>query len=393
MFDFLTGFLLGIIFTFVGTAFVIYKLLLRLNDATNNNINNTNDNNNEKIDHNAIHLQYNPIQSVKHSIPKHNLDDDVNIESCTWINTIAAAICVEALSSPVLIESIHKKLHEILNKPEDKPDVLGNIVISDINMGGGLPLIDGVRVLSRGSDDSLHAEVGLLYTGGASFTISTELWMNWPTPKFAALPVSLNASFDHFAGTLTASCYWRSSTSFRVLVFFRAPPAFQLRIGSTIGHSTKLVNVLQVSSLLENTIYAFVNKELVFPNGFEIEIEEGRIVCVRKLASVRTITEKGETGAHPTGPISDMESERAASENGESPNNRTTTSENGELRHRTTTAQNGDIRRASHIGDIRSRPLAQNVDLRRASHSGVVREQQQLPSQNGKPFAAASSST
>jgi hypothetical protein len=25
--------------------------------------------------------------------------------------------------------------------------------------------------------------------------------MNWPTPKFAALPISLHASFDHFDGT------------------------------------------------------------------------------------------------------------------------------------------------------------------------------------------------
>lgn len=288
MFDFLTGFLLGIIFTFVATIFGVYKLLLRLN--------NTNQSQQPQP-----HLQYNPIQSVKHAIPKHTLEEDVNIETCAWINTIASAICVEALSSPVLVESLHKKLHDILNKPEDKPDVLGNIVISDINMGVGLPLVDGIRVLSRSNDDSLHAEVGIRYTGGASFTISTELWMNWPTPKFAALPVSLNASFDHFSGTLTASCFWRSSTSFRLLVFFRAPPAFQLRIGSTIGHSTKLVNVLQVSSLLENMIYAFVNKELVFPNGFEIEVEEGQVVCVRKLASVRTITEKGERTATPDG--------------------------------------------------------------------------------------------
>jgi len=299
MFDFLTGFLLGIIFTFVGTAFAVYKLLLRLNDASN-------------LQNAVSQPQFDPVQSVKHSIPKHNQDDDVNIESCVWINTIAAAICVEALSSPVLIENIHQKLHEILNKPEDKPDMLGNIVISDINLGTGLPLVDGIRVLSRGSDDSLHAEVGISYTGGASFTISTELWMNWPTPKFAALPISLNASFDHFSGTLNTSCYWRSSKSFRLLIYFQSPPAFQLRIGSTIGHSTKLVNVLHVSSLLENTIYAFVNKELVFPNGFEIEVEEGQIVCVRKLASVRTITEKGERGAHPSG-----KGERTTSQSGD----------------------------------------------------------------------------
>lgn len=280
MFDFLTGFLLGIVFAAGATLFGVYKLLLRLGSG-------------QPTPH-APHLQYNPINNVKHEIPKHTPDEDVNIESCAWLNTIAAVICVEALSSPLLVENIHKKLHDILNKPEDKPDMLGNIVISDINMGTGLPLIDGVRVLSRSSDDSLHAEIGLRYNGGASFTISTELWMNWPTPKFAALPISLHASFDHFDGTLTASCNWRSSTSMRMVVFFRAPPAFQLRIGSTIGHSTKLVNVLQVSALLENTIYAFVNKELVFPNGFEVDIEDGRVVCVRKLASVRTITEKGE---------------------------------------------------------------------------------------------------
>lgn len=295
MFDFLTGFLLGIIFTFVATAFGVYKLLLRLNEANNNNNISSPPSLSDIPSQSSLpHLQYNPIQNIKHSISKYSLDDEVNVETCMWINTLAAAVCVEALSSPMLVETVHKKLHDILNKPEDKPDALGNIVISDINMGAGLPLIDGIRVLSRSGDDSLHAEIGVRYTGGASFTISTELWMNWPTPKFAALPISLHASFDHFAGTLTASCYWRSSTSFRVLIFFRAPPTFQLRIGSTIGHSTKLVNVLQVSSLLENTIYAYVNKEFVFPNGFEIEVEEGKIVCVRKLASVRTITEKGE---------------------------------------------------------------------------------------------------
>jgi len=288
MSDFLTGFLFGIIFTFAATLFGIYKLLLRLGDGSHN----------PPI---VPHLQYNPLKNVKHSIPKHTSEDqEVNIESCDWLNTIAAAICVEALSSPLLVESIHKKLHDILNKPEDKPDALGNIVVSDINMGTGLPEIDGVRVLSRSNDDSLHMEIGLRYNGGASFTISTELWMNWPTPKFAALPVSLHASFDHFAGTLTASCYWKSSSSMRAVVFFRSPPAFQLRIGSTIGHSTKLVNVLQVSSLLENMIYSFVNKELVFPNGFEVDVEDGKVVCVRKLASVRTITEKGERPAQDT---------------------------------------------------------------------------------------------
>lgn len=41
-------------------------------------------------------------------------------------------------------------------------------------------------------------------------------------------------------------------------------------------------------------IYSFVAKELVYPNGFEIDLEDGKVVCVRKLASVRTITEKGE---------------------------------------------------------------------------------------------------
>jgi len=274
MFDFLTGFLLGIIFAVAATVFGVYKLLLRFGDG------------HQLPSHASLsQIQFNSLKHLKHSIPKHTLDEtDVNIETCLWLNTIAATLCVEALSSPVLVESLHKKLHDILNKPEDKPDMLGKIVISDINMGTGLPLVDGIRVLSRAHDDSLHAEIGLRYNGGASFTISTELWMNWPTPKFAALPVSLHASFDHFEGTLTASCHYRSSTATRFLVYFRTPPVFRLRIGSTIGHATKLVNVLQISSLLENMIYSFVNKELVYPNGYEVELEEGQVVSVRKLA-------------------------------------------------------------------------------------------------------------
>jgi len=242
---------------------------------------------------------------VKHSIPKYTPDEteayprsrdgyvyahlvgghEQHIESCAWLNTIAASLCVEALSSPVLVESLHKKLHDILNKAEDKPDVLGKIVISDINMGTGLPMVDGIRVLSRAHDDTLNAEVALRYNGGASFTISTELWINWPTPKFASLPVSLHASFDHFEGTLTAVCRWYSTYKQRVALYFRAPPKVQLRIGSTIGHTTKLVNVLQVSTMLENMILSFVNKELVAPCGFELDLEEGKVVAVRKLSA------------------------------------------------------------------------------------------------------------
>jgi len=234
---------------------------------------------------------------VKHSINKHALVDEFgnavfgdeeqksqNIESCAWLNTIAATLCVEALSSPALVESLHKKLHEILNKPDDKPDVLGKIVVTDINMGTGLPIVEGIRVLPRTHDEALNAEILLCYTGGASFTISTELWVNWPAPKFASLPISLHASFDHFEGTLTASCHWRSNNKSRIHLYFTSPPTFKLPIGSTIGHATKLVNVLQVSNLLEGMISSFVHKELVAPSGFEIEMDGGKIVSVKKLS-------------------------------------------------------------------------------------------------------------
>jgi len=153
MFDFLTGFLLGIIFTVAATVFGIYKLLLR----------HGNDRSNRQLPTYPSLSQIQHSKHVKHSISKYIAETEANIESCAWINTIAASLCVEALSSPVLVESLHKKLHEILNKPEDKPDVLGKIVISDINMGTGLPLVDGIRVLSRAHDDTLNAEVALRY--------------------------------------------------------------------------------------------------------------------------------------------------------------------------------------------------------------------------------------
>jgi len=306
MFDFLTGFLLGIVFTVGVMVFGIYKLLLRQGG----------DRSSRQLPSYPSLTQLQHTKHVKHSIPKYTIDEtemfettrnygyfantDQNIESCAWLNTIAANLCVEALKSPALVESLHKNLHDILNKPEDKPDILGKIVVSDINMGTGLPQISGIRVLSRAHDDALHADVSLHYDGGASFTISTELWVNWPSPKFASLPVSLHASFDSFDGTLTASCHFPSSNKTRVTLYFLTPPKLQLRIGSTIGHTTKLVNVLQISNLLENMIYSFVNKELVAPNGFEVELEDGKVSVVRKLTSIPTpsamaaITEKGE---------------------------------------------------------------------------------------------------
>jgi len=294
MLDFLTGFLLGIVFAIGLTVFGIYKLLLREGDARSHSL--------------PSHPSFSQMQYskyIKHSIQKYTDETHVNMETCSWINTILASLCVEALSSPTLVENLNKKLHEILNKPEDKPDMLGKIVVSDLNMGSSLPVIEGIRVVSRASDDTLNTEVKLQYNGGASFTISTELWMNWPTPKFASLPVSLHASFDHFEGTLLASCFFHTSTKSRFNIFFQSPPAIKLRIGSTIGHSAKLVNVAQISTLLENQIYKFVNTELVAPGGFEVEVDGGKVAAVRKLSdspslpsspylAPKVITEKGE---------------------------------------------------------------------------------------------------
>lgn len=274
MLDFLTGFLLGIVFAIGLLVFGIYKLLLKEGEAQR-----------PQLPNHASLSQMQYGKYIKHSIQKYTVDESrVDVETCSWINTIAAAVCVEALSSRVLVENLSIKLHEILNKPEDKPDILGKIVVSDINLGTSLPKIDGIKVVSRSSDDTLNAEVHLQYNGGASFTISTELWMNWPTPKFAALPVSLHASFDHFEGALMTSCYFSSPSRSRFTVFFQKPPIVQLRIGSTIGHSAKLVNVAQISALIENQLHKFVNTELVYPGGFEIEVVDGAVSAVRKLS-------------------------------------------------------------------------------------------------------------
>jgi len=280
MMDFFTGFLFGVVVTLGVTMFGIYKLFLRQGD--------------EKPKTMTSNSRY-----IRHAINKHALDgSDVPVETCGWVNTILTSLCVEVLSSPILLDNMHKKLHEILN-PADKPDTLGKIVVSDINMGTGIPSIDGVRVLSREKDDSLNAEVFLRYDGGASFSISTELWVNWPVPKFASLPVHLHVSFEHFEGTLAVSSNWRTSNHTHFTLHFPVSPKLNIKIGSTIGHSTKLVNVMQVSKFLEDMIYSFVNKELVAPSGFEVDLDGGKVSSVRKVNSfsVRNlpkITEKGE---------------------------------------------------------------------------------------------------
>jgi len=262
MFDFLTGFLLGIIFAIAVISFGVYKLLLRSDEERD---------------------PY-PAFNFKHTINQYSMKEQ-GTETCAWLNMIVKRLCVEALSSPVLLETLNSKLHEVLNGPE-KREVLGKIIVSDMNLGSNLPTVDGIRVFPQAHDDSLHAEISLGYMGGASFTISTDLWANLPTSKFACLPVSLHVVFEQFKGTLKVSCHWLTANRAVLLVYFSSPPVYKLPIGSTIGHDAKLVNVSKVSQVLQGVIQSFVHKELVAPNGLEIELLNGKVVTAKKRTDV-----------------------------------------------------------------------------------------------------------
>jgi len=88
---------------------------------------------------------------------------------------------------------------------------------------------------------------------------------------------------------------------------FQTLPQFHLKIGSSIGHSTKLVNVIKVSDFLQHIIRQTLNNELVGPNGIRFTLENGkfeflgpirargpRFASIRELAASRELNNSGD---------------------------------------------------------------------------------------------------
>ncbi|EGG23366.1 hypothetical protein DFA_05498 [Cavenderia fasciculata] len=186
-----------------------------------------------------------------------------SIETCKWINFITKRVLSEINHSQQYSRHIHELLNSIA-EDESKPDYIGKLSFSDINIGTTTPEIGTIRLVSPVNASVNVIEFDLIYSGDASITASTELWLNWPQKHTACLPVKTKISIKQFSGNFVL--YLPNHTNPLCSLYLKESPSLTLRMVTKMGHETVLKEPGKIGQFIQNFIVKTLNSKVVNPN-------------------------------------------------------------------------------------------------------------------------------
>jgi maintenance of morphology protein 1 len=131
-------------------------------------------------------------------------------ESLDWFNVLVAQTIAQLRADAQHDGAILKTLTDVLNGPQ-RPDFVGEIKVTEINVGEEYPIFSNCRIIpveeSDGvaGDSRLQARLDVDLSDGITLGVETKLVLNYPKPNSAVLPVALAVSVVRFSGTVRAS--------------------------------------------------------------------------------------------------------------------------------------------------------------------------------------------
>jgi hypothetical protein len=110
------------------------------------------------------------------------------------------------------------------------------------------------------------------YNGGASVTISTAIYINWPTPKFATVPLVAFVKLEHLEGKLQV--YGARELFSRISASFDCIPKLEFSVNLTIGEKKYELSSLfpQIKAFIINALKKIIWKNTVAPNKFSFSL-------------------------------------------------------------------------------------------------------------------------
>jgi len=192
-----------------------------------------------------------------------------SIETCKWINFITARLLSDINNSNQFIQKVYNILNNIFDE-QTKPDFLGKVHFSDINFGTTTPEIGTVKLVSPPNAPVSILEFDIIYSGDASVTASSELWLNWPQRHMACLPVKTRLSVKQFSGKFVL--YIPNTPNPVCSLYLKDSPQISLRMISKMGYETVLKEPGKLGSFLQTHIIKFINQKLVAPNKISFNL-------------------------------------------------------------------------------------------------------------------------
>ncbi|KYQ90963.1 hypothetical protein DLAC_07847 [Tieghemostelium lacteum] len=275
--SFIFGFLVGVIFSSTLVIYLLFQLLSKKVDP-NEHIN-TQKRNIKKQQHNSSSnkggfsfLGSNTNNNANNQSILIDISDKppTSIETCHWINFITSRILSDINKSTQFSEKIYNLLNNTIFDENSKPDFIGKIQFSDISYGTTTPEIGTVKLISPPDSPVSVLEFDIIYSGDASITVYTELWLNWPQKHTACLPVKTKLSIKQFTGKFIL--YIPNNSNPTCSLYLKEQPNLTLRMITKMGYETVLKEPGKIGSFIQNHLLKFINQKLVAPNKINFNL-------------------------------------------------------------------------------------------------------------------------
>lgn len=193
-------------------------------------------------------------------------------ESLNWFNVLVAQAFAQFREDAQSKDAILISLDTILNG-ERRPDFLGPIKVTEVNMGEEFPVFSNCSI-DLNEEQRLHATMDIDLSDTITLAIETSLELNYPSPKFAILPVALGVTIVRFAGTLSIAFIPPADRSTSTTMTFALRPDFtlDLTIRSLIGSRSRLQDIPKISQLIESRLRQWLCDRVVEPRYQRIDI-------------------------------------------------------------------------------------------------------------------------
>eukprot|EP00158_Paraphelidium_tribonemae_P005323 Partr_v1_DN27277_c0_g2_i2_m38620 putative Component of the ERMES MDM complex, which serves as a molecular tether to connect the endoplasmic reticulum and mitochondria. Components of this complex are involved in the control of mitochondrial shape and protein biogenesis and may function in phospholipid exchange. The mdm12-mmm1 subcomplex functions in the major beta-barrel assembly pathway that is responsible for biogenesis of all outer membrane beta-barrel proteins, and acts in a late step after t len=206
-------------------------------------------------------------------------------ETCQWLNILVAQVLTQMRSSAHFHGLVESKLHALFTRFEQSvgtastaSTTLQDFKLAEFHLGSGLPRISSAK-WNHSESGRLRCDLRLEYGGDGgddlSVTCQGVAVSNWPIEQFAALPFQLGVSLTGFSGTLSIEILEPSiegvaQQDCRFQITFLHDATFDLQVGSTLGHRTKLKDMSKLAEVLIAFLRASIEEEIVWPNHVTI---------------------------------------------------------------------------------------------------------------------------
>lgn len=223
-----------------------------------------------------------------------------------WFNVLVAQTIAQLRNDAQHEDAILTTLNRVLNG-DRRPDFLGPIRVTEINLGEEFPIFSNCRVMpvmdldssgrppssssnmqgGGGTGSRLQARMDVDLADNLTIGIETKLVLNYPKPSVAVMPVALAVSVVRFSATLSISFIPSPSSSetFKqdqtrdksqagssippspTLLTFSFQPDYRLELStrSLLGSKSRLQDVPKIAQLVEARLHAWFDERCVEP--------------------------------------------------------------------------------------------------------------------------------